>query len=687
MKKPAVFLLFTLLAATPVLAQDIGAGAEAFNLTCAHCHGGNGQGGELGPSILQRVAQDDDAALITFLRQGNPLRGMPPAAVSDQQMPALVSYLRFLASTVADADFAAEDNLNQYASMPTIGNFVPVTQAMLENPSPNDWLMYSRTYDAQRHSPLAQINTGNVRQLGLAWSRGLPDGLTETIPTVYDGIMYLTLPGSSVAALDATTGDLIWQYEREYANPGAGGSGRSKTLAIFADMIYFTAPDASIVALDARTGAVRWETQADQRGHTSGAIVVEGKVISGGTCAGGLRANCYISAHDAYSGELLWKFYTSQAPNDPPGFDTWGGAPVNTRVASTWGLPGGYDPDTGLIYWGIANPTPNTRSARHGGNAAATGYSAPSDLYSNSTVTLDPDTGTLAWYYQHLPGDDWDEDMNQERIIFRTRIDPDPAQVKWINPDIRPGEERDVVVNIGEGGGLWVLDKHTGQFLWATPFPFDVDNFVLSDIDPRSGTTHINQELIVAEPGEHHIICYFNTRSYWPSSYFPEKNAVYVPYIRNCLNMTAAAPATETLPAMPESRIGIPEPGIDLDEMNGMARIDMESGEITHWPTGRIPTNSAVLTTAGNLLFWGDINRRYRALNADTGAVLWETILGAPISISNITYAVDGRQYVAVITGDNLSHPGLNTGTMGPIRLNLKSGTGANTLYVFALPE
>ncbi len=668
-------------------AQDIGAGVDIFTATCAHCHGGNGQGGQLAPSILKRIANENDTNLIAFLRTGNPIKGMPPAPVQDAQFPALVEYLRFLAATVADDSFATDTSRNQYASMPSIENFVPVTEAMLLNPSPNDWLWYSRTPDAQRFSPLTQINRENVKQLGMAWSKGLPDGMTETIPTVYNGIMYITLPGSNVAALDATTGDTIWEYKREYINPGAGGGGRSKTLSIFADMVYFTAPDSTIVALDAKTGAVRWEAAADERGHTSGSIVVEGKVISGGTCTGGLRNNCYISAHDAFTGELVWKFYTAQAPTDPPGFDTWNGAPLDSRRASTWGLPGGYDAQTGLIYWGIANPTPNTRADRHQGDAGGTGYLAPSDLYSNSTVAINPDTGELAWYYQHLPGDDWDEDQNQERIIVRTRINPDPEKVRWINPNIAKGEERDVVINIGEGGGIWMLDKATGEFIWATPFPTNVDNFILSDIDVNTGITHINRDLVLEKPGDHKIVCYFNTRSYWPSAYDPGRNSVFVPYIRNCLNMTRASEATETMPAMPESRIGVPEPGLPLDELNGLSRVNLETGEITLWPSGRIPNNSSVLATAGDLIFLGDINRRYRAMDPDSGEVLWETILGAPISTSNITYAVNGRQYVAVITGDNLSHPGLNTGTMGPIRLNLNNSPGSNVLYVFALPQ
>ena len=670
-------------------AQDIGAGVELFNATCAHCHGGNAQGGQLGPSILQRVATDNDAALTEFLKVGNPQRGMPPVAIPDNQFGSLLAYLRLLASTVTDDTAGTPASRNQHASIPSIENFTPVTEEMLLNPSPNDWLWFSRTPDAQRFSPLDQINRDNVSQLGLAWSKGLPDGTTETIPTVYNGIMYITLPGSNVAALDATTGDTIWQYNREYVNAGAGGGGRSKTLAIFEDMIYFTAPDETIVALDALTGAVRWEAPTDGRGNTGGAIVVEGKVISSGTCGGGngTRANCNITAHDARTGALVWKFFLTQAPDDPfPGLDTWYGVPVDQRRASSWGLPGSYDAETHTLFWSVANPSPYTRMQRHGG-ADAVPLTAPVDLYSNSTLAIDPTTGTLKWYYQHLPADDWDEDMNQERIIVHTKVAPDPAHVKWISPNITPGEERDVIVNVGEGGGMWALDKTTGQFLWAQPFPNEHENFLISDIDVETGNTVINREVILDAPGAHRIICFFNTRSFWPGAYSPQTNSLYMPYIKNCLNMTAASPATETLPAMPESRIGISAPGVPPEELNGLAKVNMETGEITQWPTGPIPTNSSILATAGNLVFWGDINRRYRALDADSGEVLWETIVGAPVSTSNITYAVNGRQYVAVITGNNLSHPGLNTGTMGPIQLNINNSGSVNALYVFALPE
>ncbi len=675
-----------LAAAISTHAQDVQQGGPLFDSACAHCHGTNGRGAQIGPSILARVAGDDDAELTAFLRTGNPERGMPPAAVADQQLPQLINYLRFLASQPVDAADVSSTGEGSAPANHVIENFLPIDEATLLNPSPNDWLWFSRTPDAQRYSPLDQVDASNVNKLTLAWSRGLPSGLSYTIPVVYNGIIYLATAQSTVIALDATTGDQIWEYKREFANPATASQNRSKTLSIFADMVYFTAPDSTVVAIDARTGEQRWEAPAGGRGHSSGSIVVKGKVISAGNCVSGPRDNCFISAHDAYTGELLWKFNTVQADDQTPGVDTWAGVPLEDRLASPWGLPGSYDPETDLIYWGIANPMPTTRSERHAVNVEGAGTSSPTDLYSNSTVAINPDTGELAWYYQHLPGDDWDLDMNEERTLLTTQINPDPEYVKWINPNIEKGSTRDVIVNVGEGGGIWLLDKNTGEFIWSTPFPFDVENYFLRDIDVETGKTYVNTDLFVDEPGENHLICYLNTRSFWPTAYSPEKNALYVPYIRNCLDMTAGMPATATTAATRERRVGAPEPGVPPEELNGLAKVNIETGEITHWPTGKIPTNSAMLATAGNLIFWGDLDRRYQAMNADTGEVLWETRLGGPISMSNITYAVDGRQYVAVIAGETLSRQSLSTG-MGPIPLELDEATGNTSIYVFALPK
>ncbi len=552
-----------------------------------------------------------------------------------------------------------------------VKNYKPVTKAELENPNPEDWLMYSRTYDAQRFSPLKQIDKQNVSKLKLAWSRGLPVGQTETIPLVHNGVLYTVAPGAVVQAMDGTTGDLLWEYKRPVA-ANVAAQGRSKSLAIFEDIVVFTAPDA-VVGLDARTGEIRWEAKTTGRGNTSGPLVIEGKVISGGACSGN-RDNCYISAHDALTGKEEWRFYTTPKPGEP-GDESWGGADVKNRQASTWGLPGAYDPVRKMIYWGIANPMPDQRSARHNGNPDAVSRSSPSDLYSNSTVALDPATGKLAWYYQHLPADDWDSDYTHERTLLRAKFNPDPKAVKWINPDIPRGTEKDIAVTVGEAGGIFVLDRSNGQFLWGNPFPFDDKNNVLANVDGKTGKTTLNWDLVFKAPGEKHTMCYWNTRSYWPTAYSPQTNSLYVPYIDNCREMTLAGPNDRG------SWKVVQRPGGDPNALTGIAKINLSTGEQIRFDVGRAPGNGAMLTTAGNLVFHGDMNRRFRAFDAETGKQLWETILGGNISVSTISYGVNGKQYIAVMTGDNLKFPELSAEVP-----EIKTPKGNNAIYVFSLP-
>ncbi len=557
----------------------------------------------------------------------------------------------------------------------------PVTDEMLRDPDPADWLMYSRTYDAQRFSPLDQIDTGNVSKLEKVWTKAMPPGVIEVIPIVYRGVMYVTTPGggegaSGVWALDAATGELLWAYR-----PEGRVSTRLKALAIYGDMIFFTAPaprnePSPIVALDAATGEVRWSTDVTPEQHTAGAIVANGKVLSGRTC-NTARENCYIAAHDARTGEEIWRFYTAPGAGEP-GDESWAGTPPSERRASTWGLPGTFDPVRNLVFWGISNPMPNTRADRHGGDHAAIPPHAPADLYSNSTVALDADTGELVWYYQHLPGDDWDMDINHEKTLVRTVIDPDPRHVKWINPDVPKGVERDVVITVGEGGGIWVNDRETGEFIWATPFPYDTPHFILSDIDVKTGRTHINWDLVLDEPGKQSLICYWNTRSYWPTAYHPGLNSLYVPYVDYCLDMTRAVPG-----GAGERRVGALRPGADIDKFAGLARIDLTTGEVHRLYESRAGGNGGVLATAGGLVFWGDITQVLKAFDAETGEVLWESEpLGATVQTSTITYAVDGRQYVAVVNGESQIGPRLLSNAAG---IEVPPHRG-NFINVFALP-
>jgi alcohol dehydrogenase (cytochrome c) len=561
-----------------------------------------------------------------------------------------------------------------------ISNFNPVTREMLTKPSPDDWLMLGRTYDEQRFSPLNEITRDNVDGLQMVWSRGMPDGTQQTIPIVYNGIMYVVSPTNSVVALDATDGDLVWKYNREAPSGvrlSAIASTSSKSLAIYHDMIYYTSPDGYLVALDARDGSVRWEVESYEPGsgskNSSAPIVVEGNVITARACRN--YANCYIAANDAMTGEETWRFHTAAGEGDFGG-DSWGNVPTEKRVASPWGLPGSYDPDNGLIYWGIANPQPYTRLSRHG-SPDGTSRTAPADLFSNSTIALKADSGELSWYYQHLPGDDWDADHTHERVLARTTLKPDPSKVKWINPNIDPNEEYDVVVHIGEGGGMWVLDADDGEFLWAMPFPVDDARFNISNIDVNTGIAEINWDNVFKEDGDSVITCYHNTRGYWPMAYHPRTNSVYVAFHDYCLGMTADLSS----PSGYRDRVGQLRPGVDPDEAYALGKIDISTGELTRLFETGLPGNGAVLATAGDLIFWGDMDRRFRAFDADDGEILWEIALGGVIQMSTISYAVDGKQYIAVMTGDG------NSATRRPMGLaGLSTPRGHNAVYVFALP-
>jgi alcohol dehydrogenase (cytochrome c) len=215
----------------------------------------------------------------------------------------------------------------------------------------------------------------------------------------------------------------------------------------------------------------------------------------------------------------------------------------------------------------------NTRANRHGGNSNAVGTESPVDLYSNSTIALDPDTGKLKWYYQHLPGDDWDEDYANERTLMRMTLSPDPKFVKWINPDIKRGEQRDVMVMFGEGGGMFVNDRATGQFLWGQPFPFDTPDFLIANIDGKTGKVFLNKNKLFTGPSDRRVICYWNTRSYWPPSYHPGVNAMFVPYVENCLDMTSGPQRSAARAARRH-----PSSGVRSQHLGRLMKINMTTG-------------------------------------------------------------------------------------------------------------
>ena len=541
-----------------------------------------------------------------------------------------------------------------------VRNFTPVTDAVLQDPDPADWLNWRRTLDGWGHSPLDEIDTGNVGELQLAWSWGIEQGVSQTTPLVYDGVMYIANPGNVVHALDAASGDLIWEYRHEM-DEARRAAAQLRNLAIFEDLILVNTVDAHTVALDARTGDVRWDATVGAEGEgyrfTSGPIVADGAVISGLTGCGRFREDtCYIVGLDARTGRELWRTSTVALPGERGG-DTWGDLPVLFRAGSDAWIPGSYDPATKLIYWGTAQAKPWSRAARRTDGDA---------LYSNSTLALNLESGELEWYYQHLPGESHDMDETFERVL----IDYDGRQS---------------VFSMGKLGILWELDRATGQFVSAVDLGYQ--NLVDVDLDTGAVTY---RDGMIQEVGELIHICPSTGgfKSLRAMSYHPDTEAFYIPLNLHC--MTAAFLDVERREGgggtggLRERKYHYhPDSPDDLGEL---AVVSIRSGE-TLWSRRRpTPYNTAALTTAGGVVFIGDWDRYFFAYDARTGDQLWQTRLPTLANGFPITYAVDGKQYVALGAGPSVGASSWSTLIPLDLLPDKRNPRAGNGIYVFALP-
>ena len=554
----------------------------------------------------------------------------------------------------------------------------PVTDAELENPSPDDWLMWRRTLDGWGYSPLDQINRENVGDLRMVWSRGLRPGRQQGTPLVRDGVMFMPNPRDIIQAIDAVTGDLIWEHRRD--RPDDLGDymigtliDTNRNLAIHGELIIDTSMDDHIFALHAETGEVVWDTEildyrVNPANQTSGPIVAGGKVFSGRSCdpRGGPNG-CVITAHDAATGEELWRRRLIPAPGEP-GDETWGDVPFEERAhVGSWMVPS-YDPALNLVYVGTSVTSPAPKYMLGGTDKT--------HLYHNSTLALDGDTGEIVWYYQHL-NDSWDLDHPFERLLVDTAVRPDPSAVSWINPRLNPGEERRVVTGIpGKTGVVYTLDRETGEFLWATP---TIVQNVISSIDGATGVVSENAELVFTAAGQTVLACPHASggKDWEAGAYSPLTNTMYMPLRNVCSRMRAMAEPDEQDEARRLYSIAWrPEIAPGTDHVGSVQAISAETGQVV-WNYQQRAATMALAATGGGLVFGGDVNGRFRAFDDRTGEILWEVNLGSPVSGFPITYAVDGRQYVAISTG---------YGRFLELTPELRPSAN-NNLFIFALPE
>jgi alcohol dehydrogenase (cytochrome c) len=573
----------------------------------------------------------------------------------------------------------------------TVKDFRPVTEATLRNPPPGDWLNWRRTDNAWGYSPLNQITKDNVHQLQLAWSWSMDDtGAQEATPLVYDGIMYLPNPRGVIQALDAATGDLIWEYrpgqaptppapvqntggeqtaiprlsQRPAATAGAAGDadtarGIQRNVAIYGDKIFGTTSDAHIIAVDARTGKLVWDARvADSKlgyGYTSGPIVVRGKVIAGiAGCSRYKEDVCFITGHDAETGRELWRTSTIARPGEPGG-ETWGDLPLRLRAGSDAWIPGSYDPETNLVYWGTAQAKPWARAVRGTDGAA---------LYTNSTLALDPDTGKMKWYFQHIPGETQDMDEVFENIL----IDLDGKKSLF---------------KMGKLGILWQLDLANGAFIRAS----DLGYQNILDVDARTGKATYRAGKI-PYIGDEVDMCPSTSgfKSWRAMSYSPQTNALYIPLTLNCEKATFSALANKELGGggtgpVKRSDYRHPSSGGYLGEFLAM---DIRSGKVLWRQRTPSPSNTAALSTAGGVAFGGDWDRHMYAYDAASGKVLWQTRLPTSAQGFPITYLAKGKQYVAMPAG--IGGGSWSTLIAPELAGQIRRPNSGNSLLVFALP-
>ena len=550
----------------------------------------------------------------------------------------------------------------------TSSEFKPVTDAMLEDPAAEDWLMWRRTLNGWGDSPLDQVTTENVGDLQLVWSRALTTGRQQGTPLAYDGVLYMPNPRDVIQAIDAVSGDLLWEYRREVPDDvgDAGQRTNNRNIAIYDNLIIDTSIDGYVFALDAGTGDLVWETEIlDYETYRpkqgSGPIIANGKVISGRACR--KPESCVITAHDARTGEELWRRRTIPAPGEP-GDETWGDVPFEDRQhVGTWMVPS-YDPELNLIYVGTSVTSPAPKFML-GGNDLA-------HLYHNSTLALNADTGEIDWYYQHL-NDHWDLDHPFERLLVDTAVTPNPAEVSWINPRITPGEQRQVITGIpGKTGVVYTLDRATGEFLWATP---TIVQNVISDIDGATGAVTENSEVVFSGLGQEVLSCpsWMGGKDWEAGAYSPLTNTMYYPLRNTCARVLSTMEGGLAVYRL-AARFQL-APG--TDQVGTVQAISAETGEIV-WGYEQRAATLSLATTGGGLVFGGDANGRFRAFDQTSGEVLWEINLGSPVTGFPISFAVDGRQYVVASTGTSS-----NFGSLHP-ELNPSSG---NNLFVFALPD
>jgi alcohol dehydrogenase (cytochrome c) len=513
---------------------------------------------------------------------------------------------------------------------------------------PRNWLTYSGTYSGQRYSTLTAVDRANVKTLELKWLfQNQVTGPWESSPLVVDGIMYLTQRPNDVVAIDAKTGRVFWIYKYAGATDAKVCCGaNNRGLAMLGRTLFMGTLDAHLVAIDARSGRLLWNVAVAEFGRgysiTLAPLAIKDKVVVGiGGGEYGIRG--FIAAYDAASGKEVWRFNTIPAPGEP-GSDTWNGDSWKTGGGSLW-VTGSYDASLNLTYWGVGNPGPDFNAAQRPGD----------NLYTDSVVALDADTGKLQWHFQFTPNDRYDWDSTQVPVLVDTNWKGAPAKLLML---------------ANRNGFFYVLDRATGKFLSGKPFVkvnwasgLDANGRPIQTPQPPGATTWPGQQ---------------GGTSWYSPSYSPRTGLFYIPAWEDVSGVFTSQPAqyqpgqnywggnyratrpAPDAPVAPNIRRGPINNWTDAASHGAVVALDPQTGE-RKWTFRMYDlTDAGILTTASDLLFTGGREGYFQALDARTGELLWKVSLGsAQIMMAPITYQVEGKQYIAVICGNVMATFGL----------------------------
>jgi alcohol dehydrogenase (cytochrome c) len=553
-----------------------------------------------------------------------------------------------------------------------------------------NWLLYGRTYDAHRYSPLAQINKKNVKNLIPVWSfqTGVLDGF-ECTPLVIDGIMYVTTPWNHAYAIDCKTGSQIWHYQKSLPeNLALCCDAVNRGFAALGDRLYMTTLDAHLVCLDRNTGEEVWDTEVTINGEdgkeikqiyklaysaTVAPLVVKDKVIMGISGAEyGIRG--FLDAYDAKNGKRLWRFDTVPSPDDKAehakkAVATWDGKSWMTGGGSTW-VTGTYDPKLNTLYWGVGNPSPDFNGDLRKGD----------NLYTCSIIALNPDDGSYKWHFQNSPHDVWDYDgVNEPLLVDIPLTPPSPPGGEGKGEG---GKTVKALVQAHRNGYFYCLNRENGEFIYGKPFcevTWTDRKKGADGLDPKTGRPFVNPAALPTEKGVRVCPGAAGGKEWNPMAYSEQTGFAYVPVINNCAKFTSG----KAFFIKGQPYWGSALTLIDNQASGSFKAIDVKTGQIKWDVATRSPMVAGVLATGGGLVFTGDAEGHFSAYDAETGKVLWSYQCGSGHHASPITYTLDGRQYIAVCAGWG----GWTAGFAGDGAPWLRNARRGNTVFVFALPK